>query len=244
MARGNLARDVAHLCVRWMRLRDWLMALFIVYALLIIFIAFDDLFGNTIRISVIEGIIFVLYLIFYVLYLYKSASKDKKEIASLEKDVSENSKEEHIVISIIKVIFAIAFLAFGSDLFVDSSVSIFSRFINKHVIGIVVVAVGTSIPELVTSIIAAIKKESDISVGNIIGSNIFNVAAALGLSSVIGSSLVFDSVAYIDYAVMFFTAILLFIFMRRGRSLKIVHGVIFLSIYVIYVSYLVYSGRV
>ena len=196
------------------------------------------------QISTLEGVMLVLVLGIYIFLLNRLALEHKDEALDIEKQVVEVQKKENLIVSIIKIIISIICLGFGANLFIDGSISIFSRFINEHVIGIVVVAVGTSIPELVTSVIAAYKKESDISVGNIVGSNIFNVGAVLGVSAIV-TDIKLENVQryYVDFFIMFLSGILLYVFMAKNRPLKKWHGCTFLLIYVVYVIILINTGR-
>lgn len=201
------------------------------------------------KISIIEGIILFVLLCAYVYYLYTVISKDKDELASFEKEVSSSSKTHSISRAIFKIIVAILALAFGSDVFIKGVTGIFSNFLSEHIIGFIVVAVGTSIPELVTSVIAAFKKEADISVGNIVGSNIFNVGGVLGISSIAsfkyGGIILSQTQDYLlDFSIMFFAGLLLLGFTVKRQSLGKVKGIIFLIIYIAYVAYLLKTTSV
>jgi len=130
------------------------------------------------RLSKFEGAFFVNTLLFYVIYSIKKPSKGDIDIEDYEGD--------NFVEMILFVIFGIVGLSLGADLFVNGSVFIARYFgISEVVIGMSIVAFGTSLPELATSVMAAYKKESAISIGNIIGSNIFNILCVLGVTSVI-----------------------------------------------------------
>jgi len=130
------------------------------------------------RFSKFEGAFFVNTLLFYVIYSIKKPSKGDIDIEDYEGD--------NFVEMILFVIFGIVGLSLGADLFVNGSVFIARYFgISEVVIGMSIVAFGTSLPELATSVMAAYKKESAISIGNIIGSNIFNILCVLGVTSVI-----------------------------------------------------------
>jgi len=196
------------------------------------------------KISTLEGIMLLFVLCIYIYMLYRLASKHKDEALGIEKQVIEVQKKESLTVSIIKIIISVICLGFGANLFIEGSIGIFSKFINEHVIGIVVVAVGTSIPELVTSVIAAYKEESDISVGNIVGSNIFNVGGVLGISAIFSDIELTNTQNYsIDFFIMFLSAVLLYVFMAKNRPLKKWHGGTFLLIYVVYVAILINTGR-
>ena len=140
-------------------------------ALFILF-AFDG------RISQFEGAIFFISLIFYILFCIKSPAFDNNE--------SEPIIKGKIGKLIAYVVGGSILLAYGADLFVDGAIFL-ARYlgISEVVIGMSVVAFGTSVPELATSVIAAFRRESAISVGNIIGSNIFNILSVLGIASII-----------------------------------------------------------
>ena len=130
------------------------------------------------RLSKFEGAFFVSALLFYIVYSIKKPIDSDIDIESSD---SSNFSE-----MILFVVFGIVALSLGADLFVDGTVFIARFFgISEVVIGMSVVAFGTSLPELATSAMAAFKKQSEISLGNIIGSNIFNILCVLGVTSII-----------------------------------------------------------
>ena len=130
------------------------------------------------RLSKFEGAFFVNSLLFYIIYSIKKPIKTDSDI-----ETSDNDNFSEMVLF---VIFGIVALSLGADLFVDGSIFIARYFgISEVVIGMSIVAFGTSLPELATSAMAAYKKQSAISIGNIIGSNIFNILCVLGITSII-----------------------------------------------------------
>jgi cation:H+ antiporter len=134
------------------------------------------------------------------------------------------------------VIFGIAALIIGAKLTVNSAVDIARALnISERVIGLTVIAFGTSLPELITCIVAAIKKCSDIVIGNIIGSNIFNILFVLGITGVI-RPIPFENVFLVDSAWGIVATVLLLIFVLRDRILTKSKGIIFLILYAIYVT--------
>ena len=142
----------------------------IIITIIFVFFAFDGL------ISRFEGMIMFLCLIYYIL-LCISEEKDDEEIPD---NIISNNR---IFLYLLGGIFV---LAYGADLFVDGAISLAKKLgISEAVVGVSIVAFGTSLPELATSVVAAFKKESDISLGNILGSNIFNILCVLGISSMI-----------------------------------------------------------
>ncbi len=137
-----------------------------------------------------------------------------------------------------------AALFIGARLVVDSAVSLaLSLGVSESFVGLTIVAAGTSLPELATSVVAAAKKNCDIAVGNVVGSNIFNIFFILGLSATI-KPLPFQPANNIDIAVAVLASLLLFIFMFSGkkRSLDRWEGAILLAVYVSYVAFLVMRG--
>ena len=146
--------------------------IYLVVCTLFIFFAFDG------RLSQFEGMIFVISLIFYILFCIKSPTGEKSEV----EEVVEGGMWNLVGL----IIGGIAFLSIGADLFVDGAIFMAQYLgISEVVIGMSVVAFGTSLPELATSAMAAFRKESAISVGNIVGSNIFNILSVLGIASMI-----------------------------------------------------------
>ena len=142
----------------------------IIITIIFVLFAFDGL------ISRFEGMIMFLCLIYYIL-LCISEKKDDEEIPD---NILSNNR---IFLYLLGGIFV---LAYGADLFVDGAISLAKKLgISEAVVGVSIVAFGTSLPELATSVVAAFKKESDISLGNILGSNIFNILCVLGISSMI-----------------------------------------------------------
>ena len=142
----------------------------IIITIIFVLFAFDGL------ISRFEGAIMFLCLIYYIL-LCISEEKDDEEIPD---NIISNNR---IFLYLLGGIFV---LAYGADLFVDNAISLAKKLgISEAVVGVSIVAFGTSLPELATSVVAAFKKESDISLGNILGSNIFNILCVLGISSMI-----------------------------------------------------------
>uniref|UniRef100_UPI003569390B sodium:calcium antiporter n=1 Tax=Desulfosarcina sp. TaxID=2027861 RepID=UPI003569390B len=132
----------------------------------------------------------------------------------------------------------------GADLLVDAAVSVMSALgVNEKFVGLTVVALGTSVPELATSVVAALKKEMDISLGNLVGSNVFNLLSVVGATAMvkpiaisggfIGSGLV------VDYLVMIVISALPWVLMKRDLTITRKKGLILLGCYVAYVSFLI-----
>ncbi len=148
-------------------------------------------------------------------------------------------RQKPLWLSIILAAFGLAGIIFGGDLVVDKASGIAKALgMSEILVGLTIVAVGTSLPELVTSVVASIKKENDIAVGNVIGSNIFNVVFILGISSCI-NNLTLTQAALTDMAVMLGSGVLLFVFTLCGKKINRLQGVILLAAYVAYLSYII-----
>lgn len=133
-----------------------------------------------------EGLIFVLGLVGFNVYMFRSVPKNKDD-AQIELGVDEEeTKKKNVFIQILLIIVGCVGLAYGASWLLDGAITIASDFgVSEHIIAVTIVAFGTSVPELITSVVAALKKETDISVGNLIGSNIFNILGVLGITSLV-----------------------------------------------------------
>lgn len=132
------------------------------------------------------------------------------------------------------IIAGLAILVFGSHLFVVGAVKLARNFgISEAIIGLTIVAAGTSLPELATSVVAAIKKESDVAIGNIVGSNIFNILGIMGLTASI-LPLEVSGITLIDGGFMLGVAVLMLPFAFSQKSISRTEGGVFISIYAIY----------
>ncbi len=184
-----------------------------------------------------EGIIFLFLLISYTFFLFRFSKKNRvqSKIPRLEGTMG-----------IGKIILLLALadigLAAGSDLLVDNAGKIAINLgVNERIIAITLIAFGTSLPELTTSIIAAFKKEMDISIGNIIGSNIFNILAVLGISSIVKPIKVSPEFLSSDIFWMMGISLLLFLFILPFKGGKLTRGkaVVLFTIYCVYL-YILY----
>ncbi len=189
------------------------------------------------KLVLIEGILFVVILVVYVtvnVYLSKKEVGDK---ANAEYE-TEYKKKFGMLFSIFLIAGGLLLLVYGANLFVKSAINIAKYFkISDAVIGLTIVAVGTSLPELVTSVVASYKQESDIAVGNVVGSNIFNILAILGIT-VLFVPISSAGISYLDLSMMFVTAFALLFISKWGSSINRLEGFLFLTGYVIYIYFL------
>ncbi len=190
------------------------------------------LFDNTI--GLFDGIILWILFIAYLAYLFIMSKKGKDNNEDIPKP--KGSLPTLIIFGLIGVVLII----WGSDITVDAATEIARTFgISERFIGLTIVALGTSLPELVTSITAAVKKNADIAVGNIVGSNIFNILFVIGTSALI-TPVAYQPQFLIDTIICVATAALLLVCaLNKSRKLKRLAGIIMLVCYAGYFTYLV-----
>ncbi|MBC2694662.1 MAG: calcium/sodium antiporter [Desulfobacteraceae bacterium] len=200
------------------------------------------------KIGRLEGATLLGGIIIYVCLNYYYAVKGTKQASSGERFSKELAAADIEFIpsrarQITLIVVGILFVVTGAEILIDSAVKIMQTFgISEKFIGLTVVALGTSLPELATSVVAAIKKEMDISIGNLVGSNVFNILGVLGAASLVRPVLIpggfIQSGLLIDYLVMMFISFLPWVMMRKTNALMRRDGVILLSCYVGYIAYL------
>lgn len=184
--------------------------------------------------SRIDG--FVL-LSFFAIFLYYTFSIAKSGRSSDEPDIKEMSLKKAVLF----IVIGLAGLVLGGQWIIDGAVKIAEHFgISQSLIGLTIVAIGTSLPELATSAIAAYKKQTDIAIGNVVGSNIFNIFWILGLSSLI-RPLPFNPGNNIDLMVVIVATTILFLIMFLGKKRVIERwqGIAMFVIYIAYTAYLI-----
>ena len=178
----------------------------------------------------VAGILFGLFIGFMV-YMVVSARNGNTEPVEV--------KTMSVAKTLLMLVIGIAALIVGSNLTVDSAVDISHRFgVSDRIIGLTLIALGTSLPELVVCVAAAIKKQYDLAVGNIIGSNIFNILFVLGLAGLV-RPIPFQSAFVTDAAIALLAVALLMIFAYRNSKLSRIGGIVFLIMYTAYSLYLV-----
>jgi cation:H+ antiporter len=190
--------------------------------------------------SRIDGLIPLTFFASFLFYLLKITKPSENKIGEMEAP-----KEYRLLKSSLGLVGGFAALFIGAKLVVDSAVTLAAKLgISESFVGLTIVAAGTSLPELATSAVAAAKKNCDIAVGNVVGSNIFNVFLILGLSATI-SPLPFQPANNIDICVAILASLLLFIFMFSGkkRSLDRWEGAVFLVLYASYIAFLLTQQR-
>lgn len=184
----------------------------------------------------VSGIIMLLCLLLYILNLAKVSKNDEEfEDADDEEEwiynVATKIFKNETVIIIVFLALGIFGLYEGGNLVVDSAIEIATRIgINEGIIGASLVAIGTSLPELITAISAMKKKEYEIVIGNIVGSNIINILLILGISSIL-TNIPISNFEIIQLACLIFTSLLFFLFVKKDKTLTKFHGICLLATY-------------
>jgi len=195
-----------------------------------IFLGIVLIFMTFFYFNYIFGIVAILTLI-YLMYIQMK----KGEIDNTEIDKNDYST----IISLILIVLGIIFLVFGSDLLVSSAIEIAKKYnVSEAVIGLSLIAFGTSLPELVVGILSAIKKKVDFALGNILGSNIYNVLGVLGISSLFGNFTLPEIFLKQDLLIMVAITSIVLIFMLSMKKIGRIYGILGLSIYVSYLYYI------
>lgn len=181
-------------------------------------------------ISLADGVVLVILFCIYLAYLFVSAKKKNNDHES--KPINRQNRMLWQIILL--CIFGLAMTVLGSSMAVDAACGIAEKLgISERFIGLTIVALGTSLPELVTSVTAARKGKSDIAIGNIVGSNIFNILFVVGISALI-NPVAFAVGFCFDSTVSAAAALLLILFCVKGKKLKRWHGVVMLVGYALY----------
>jgi len=205
--------------------------------LIITTVGFMLLFADR-HISRIEGLILVSGLTLYTVLniIMARREKNKDVLDEFQESVASGSTKWYISAGMI--VAGIALLVAGSELLVKGAVDIArSLGVGETIIGLTIIAAGTSLPELASSVVATMKKEYDIAIGNIVGSNIFNILGIVGVSSIV-KPLSAIAISNIDLFVMLGVTLLLLPFFRTHYTLKRDEGIFMLAVYFIYMYYL------
>lgn len=207
-----------------------------VATLLLLVFCFNGYFSPT------EGMIFVLAAIGFIGYTIYSGAKDKGEYPAYEKEIP-TAPPRPLRDSLLTLL-GLGTLLGGSHLVVESGVGLMRAFgVSETVIGLTVIAVGTSLPELATSIVSALKGEGDICIGNVIGSNIFNTLFILGGVSLLGSIDFSAELRLIRFQTLLLAGLTLFLFpiLRSDREVNKVEGGILLVVYTGFIMSIIYA---
>jgi cation:H+ antiporter len=192
----------------------------------------------------IEGATLFAGIILYTFFNYSLAKKERVDATAVVSELEEigyiASRPKQLVI----IALGIAGVVGGAQIVVDNAVLIMQILgVSEKFIGLTIVAFGTSLPELATSVVAAIRGEMDISIGNLVGSNVFNIMSVLGIASLVRPIPIpggfIESGLWIDYLVMIFTSFLPWLMMRKNFTVTRKDGLILLFCYFGYLAYLI-----
>ncbi len=203
------------------------------------------LFAQNGRIEIWESTALLIGLISYTLFLIHLARKEITSSSLEEKKDADQARKRSLGSSVFWIALGLGLLVFGSRLLVDAAITIASHLgISEVVVGLTIVAAGTSLPEVATSIMATLKGERDIAVGNVVGSNIFNILAVGGVSGLMsGQGLpVSTGVLHFDIPVMTAVAVACLPIFFTGHLIARWEGFVFLGYYVAYTAFLVMTA--
>ena len=233
----GIASFIRSIKVKLVTVKKELPILFLIttcFSILMLDSMFNPLTSDTFSRS--DGIILILLFMIFVLYLVNMVVKRDKEV----------DKEEikyPIWLAIILIIVSIILIIYSSDLIVNNATEI-ARFlgVSDKIITMSAVVIGTSLPEMVMTVTSARKGEFDMALGNIIGTNIFNICIVLGLPIIIYGDMVLAGFGMVDIVVLFLSSFLLFWFARSERTITRREAVVMLGVFLFYYIYLVISG--
>lgn len=182
-----------------------------------------------------EGCILVGILAFFSFWLIRRSRKEGVKLAA-ESEVEELNAGNPVYKDVLFLLAGMALLYFGAEWLIESVVTIASNYgVSEKLISVTIVAFGTSLPELVTSAMAAVRKETDISIGNLIGSNIFNILAIIGITSIVKPLQISDSINQFDMFFLLGISLLLLPIMLFGKRIGRLKGVFLIVFYFFYV---------
>ena len=202
------------------------------------------LFGLDGTISLFEGVILFVGLMVYLSYLITHSRKESKKFRELQKlDLNKNKYGiKNWIINIGLVIVGFVMLVVGSDLLLEAAITIARAFgVSELIIGLTIIAAGTSLPEVFTSVVASLRGEKDIAVGNLVGSNIFNIMAIIGLTSIFSPNgiRVLPEALNFDIPVMIGVAIICFPIFYTANIISRWEGALLFFFYLVYTAFLI-----
>jgi cation:H+ antiporter len=214
----------------------------IIAILLVAFLANAPIFNPdfNLLISQVDGVVLMLFFGLFMAYIIKLTKEGRA-------DMLEDAPNEMLPMgkSVLFILLGIIGLFLGGKWVVDGAVAIAKEFgLSQNLIGLTIVAIGTSLPELVTSAVAAMKKNTDIAIANVIGSNIFNLLWVLGLSAMI-SPMKYDPIINADILVLLAASCLIIFSLMTGRAKNQIGkptGIFFIVCYVAYTAFLIWRG--
>ena len=203
------------------------------WPVMVFFAALAFIFGLDNLITRFEGGVLLVTL---VVYIYKLLQRGKSHLDNGDIEIDTDAEKESMMKLILLLFGGMVALYLGSEWFLGGAIDIGRSFnLSESVIGVTIVAFGTSAPELAASVIAAYRKETDIALGNLLGSNIFNIGAVLGTTSIISPLVIDAKIMNIDILWMLGIAVILFPLMVFKKKLSLLSGIILFSLYCIFI---------
>ncbi len=198
----------------------------------------DKMFGlgDKNQLGILDGVLLLIMFSLFLLYIFLNLKRNPDD-----SELIEDIAVMPIWKTVVFVVFGIAGLTIGGRMIVDNAVSIAKAFhVSEKLIGLTILAAGTSLPELATSAVAAFQKKSDLAVGNIVGSNIFNLLLVIGVTAIIHNPIIYNPVLNTDLIIVMIGTFMLFIFMFTFKQYKLdrSEGLIYLLGFVAYMFYL------
>ncbi len=194
--------------------------------------------GGDNQISRLDGAILFMFIILFVASTVRHALSSRKVLQACDNS-NDESKVLSPVVSLVYIVLGLAAIIWGGNLVVNSATQIALSFhLSETLIGLTIVAIGTSLPELVTSVVAAKKGESDIALGNVVGSNIFNILLILGASATI-KPIVVTTVSIYDLILLILASLLVYIFALINKKISRTEGIFMILLYIGYTYYII-----
>jgi cation:H+ antiporter len=189
-----------------------------------------------------EGLLMTIGIFAYTGFNFYQAQKARPELKAVHVDQSLPNPSKNIGYDLLFIIGGLGLLTYGSSLLIDNSIELARILgISEATIGLTIISAGTSLPELATSIVAAMKKEPEIAIGNVVGSNIFNILCVLGISSLI-MPIHGTGISLVDVVVLVGVSTLLLPIMWTDQRISRREGLVLIVIYLCYLAYLIYTS--
>ena len=207
----------------------------VLFSALLTILVYDNIFDKNIEniLTRADGVMLLLFFLIFIYYIFSQAKNRPHK--------QEEKPKNSLIVSFFLTIIGILGIVYGSDLVVDSSAYIASYIgISERMIALTIVALGTSLPELITSVTATKKGLYDIAIGNVVGSNIFNIGMVLGIPAALFGGVSNYTISIVDGMAFLLSTALLFLFALTKRKITKNEGYVFLIIFVIYYSYVIY----
>ena len=205
------------------------------WPVMVFFAALAFIFGLDNLITRFEGGVLLVTLVVYI-YMLLQRGKSQQEKGEGDIEIETDAERESMMKLILLLFGGMVALYLGSEWFLGGAIDIGRSFnLSESVIGVTIVAFGTSAPELAASVIAAYRKETDIALGNLLGSNIFNIGAVLGTTSIISPLVIDAKIMNVDILWMLGIAVIIFPLMVFKKKLSLLSGIILFSLYCIFI---------